>query len=212
MRKASSEKDFRMLKHFCKLAVLSGWCDRKKIKTLYSFIYDIKNFEPMISYQRHNYYLHLGDFRKILLFNTNTSPTLNVRLQTNILPEETENIALLIENLNQLITVIGKRDVISSVELHHESPYEVILFIVGGLILLKCISENIHVMCEPVKDIQEIIINDQQIKINKFLIKENEQRAKDAEEIVKKGKEQLSVHNIEVKVNSYITNYYIQEK
>lgn len=211
MRKASYEKDFRMLKHFCKLAVSSGWCDREKIKTLYSFIYDVRNFEPMIAYQRHNYYLHLGDFRKILLFSDSTLPTLHVQLQTNILPDRTENIALVIESLNHLINVIGEENVVSSFELHHESPYEIILIIVGGLVLLKLIAENIHSICEPIKDIQEIIINNQQIKINENIIKENEQKIKNAKKIATERKQQLASRNIKIKANTYITNYYIQE-
>lgn len=211
MRKAGIEKDFRMLKHFCKLSVSSGWCDRAKIKKLYSFIYDLKNFEPMIAYQRHNYYLHLGDFRKILLYNDNMLPTLNVRLQTNILPDKTENIALVIESLNNIIDEIGEENVISSFELHHESPYEIFLFIIGGLVLLKLIAENIHTICEPIKDVQEIILNDQQMKINESIIKENEQKIKNAKKIAKEQKQQLLLHNVKIKANIYMTNCNTQE-
>lgn len=101
MKKAGYEKDFRMLKYFCKLAITSRWCNREKIKKLYSFIYDINNFEPMIEYERHNYYMHLGEFRKILLFYNNSLPTLHMHIHTNILPYETEKAALLAGTLDQ---------------------------------------------------------------------------------------------------------------
>lgn len=206
MKKAGYEKDFRMLKYFCKLAITSGWCNREKIKQLYSFIYDINNFEPMIEYERHNYYMHLGEFRKILLFHNDTLPTLHMHMHTNILPHETEKVSFLVHTLDQILDTVKNDDVISSVELHHESPYDLIFIVIGAFIVLQTVAKGLSVICEPVKDIQEIIMNQQQIKLNQQEIKLNQEKIEKMNYIAEESKKNLESQNIYVQGTIYFTN------
>lgn len=206
MRKAGYEKDFRMLKYFCKLAISSGWCNRQKIKQLYSFIYDINNFEPMIEYERHNYYMHLGEFRKILLFHNDTLPTLHMHMHTNILPHETEKVSFLVHTIDQILDTVKNDDVISSVELHHESPYDLILIVIGASIILQTVAKGLSVICEPVKNIQEIILNQQQIKLNQQEMQLNQENIKKMDYIAEESKKNLDSQNIFVQGNIYFTN------
>ena len=207
MKKAGYEKDFRMLKYFCKLAISSGWCNRSKIKQLYSFIYDINNFEPMIDYERHNYYMHLGEFRKILLFHNDTLPTLHMHMHTNILPHETEKVSFLVHTLDQILDTVKNDDVISSVELHHESPYDLILIVIGAFIVLQTVAKGLSVICEPVKNIQEIILNQQQIKLNQQEMQLNQENIKKMDQIAEESKKNLESQNIFVQGNIYFTNF-----
>lgn len=206
MAKAGYEKDFRMLKYFCKLAIISGWCNREKIKQLYSFIYDINNFEPMIEYERHNYYMHLGEFRKILLFHNNTLPTLHMHMHTNILPHETEKVSFLVHTIDQILDTVKDDDVVSSVELHHESPYDLILIVIGALYVLQTAAKGLSVICEPVKNIQEIIMNQQQIKLNKQEIELNREKIKKTNYIAEESRQNLESQNIFVQGSIYFTN------
>ena len=207
IKKAGYEKDFRMLKYFCKLAITSGWCNREKIKRLYAFIYDINNFEPMIEYERHNYYMHLGEFRKILLFHNNSLPTLHMHIHTNILPHETEKVALLVCTLDQILDTVKNDDVISSVGLHHESPYDLIFIVIGAFFILQTAAKGLAVICEPVKEIQEIIMNQQQIKLNQQELELNQEKIKKMNHIARKSKKTLESQNILVQGNIYFTNY-----
>lgn len=206
MKKAGYEKDFRMLKYFCKLAITSGWCNREKIKQLYSFIYDINNFEPMIEYERHNYYMHLGEFRKILLFHNDTLPTLHLHMHTNILPHETEKVSFLVHTLDQILDAVKDDDVISSVELHHESPYDFILTVIGTFLVLQTAAKGLSIICEPVKDIQEIIMNQQQIKLNQQEMEMNQEKIEKMNQIAEESKQNLKSQNIFVRGKIYFTN------
>lgn len=207
MKKAGYEKDFRMLKYFCKLAINSGWCDRKKIKQLYSFIYDINNFEPMIEYERHNYYMHLGEFRKILLFHDDTLPTLHMHMHTNILPNETEKISFLVHTLDQILDTVKNDNVISSIELHHESPYDLILIVIGAFFVLQTAAKGLSAICEPVKDIQEVILNQQQIKLNQQELQLNQEKIEKMNHIAEESRKNLEAQNIFVQGNIYFTNF-----
>lgn len=211
MKKAGYEKDFRMLKYFCKLAITNGWCNREKIKQLYAFIYDINNFKPMIEYEKHNYYMHLGEFRKILRFHNDTLPTLHMYMHTNILPDDTEKVSYLVHTLDQILNTVKNDDVISSVELHHESPYDIILIVIGAFFVLQTVAKGLSVICEPVKDIQEIIINQQQIKLNQQEIRLNQERIEKMNHIAEESKKNLESQNIFVQGNIYFTNYQQNE-
>ena len=206
MKKAGYEKDFRMLKYFCKLAITNGWCNREKIKQLYSFVYNINNFEPMIEYERHNYYMHLGEFRKILIFHNDTLPTLHVHLHTNILSHEAEKVSFLLHTLDQILDTVKNDDIISSIELHHESPYELILIVIGAFSVLQTVAKGFSIIFEPVKDIQEIIINQQQIKLNQQEMKLNQEKIEKMNNIAKESRKNLQSQNIFVQGNIYFTN------
>lgn len=212
MKKAGYEKNFRMLKYFCKLAIKSGWCNRKKIKQLYAFIYDINNFEPMIEYERHNYYMHLGEFRKILLFHNDTLPTLHMHIHTNILPHETEKVSFLVHTLDQILDTVKNDDVISSVELHHESPYDLILIVIGAFLVLQTAAKGLSLICEPVKDIQEIIMNQQQIKLNQQEIQLNLEKINKMNHIAEESRKSLESQNIFLEGNIYFTNFQQSKK
>ena len=208
MKKASFEKNFRMLKYFCKLAITSGWCNREKIKQLYSFIYNINNFEPMIEYERHNYYTHLGEFRKILLFHDDTLPTLHMHIHTNILPHESEKVSFLVQTLDQILDTVKNDDVVSSIELHHESPYELVFVVLGAFWILKTAAKGLSAICEPVKDIQEVIMNKQQIKLNQQEIEMNQKKIEKMNHIAEESRKELEFRNISVQGNIYFTNYW----
>lgn len=208
MKKAGFEKDFRMLKYFCKLAITSGWCNREKIRQLYDFIYNINNFEPMIEYERHNYYMHLGEFRKILLFHNDTLPTLHMHIHTNILPHETEKVSFLIHTIDNILDTVKSNDTISSIELHHESPYDLIFVVLGTVLVLKTVAKGLSAICEPVKDVQEVIMNQQQIKLNQQEIVMNQEKIEKMNHVAVESKKELEFRNISVWGNIYFTNYW----
>lgn len=207
IQKASLEKNFRMLKYLCKLSVISGWCKRQRLIQLYNTINDINRFEPLSEYQRHNYFLHLGDFRKILLFNDNDKTTLHFNMQTNILPEETEKVALLIGSIDKIINSVEDPNIINTIELRHESPYEFLILVIGAAYLLKIIAQGLHYICTSAKDLQEIILNCQQIKMNNQEISMNQAKIAKMNHASEETKDSLAGQNISINGNFYFTNY-----
>jgi len=207
IRKACFEKNFRMLKYLCKLSITSGWCDRKKILQLYYIINNINNFEPLTDFERHNYYMQLGDFRKILLFGNNLMPTIHFHLQTNIFPHEAEKVATLIDGINKIIDSADNKNIISTIELHHESPYSFVVAIMGAIVTLKIIAEGLHALYTPVKDAQEITINQQQIELNAQEILINQEKLKQMRETGKNVKETIVTQQISIYGDFYVTNF-----
>lgn len=208
VQKACLEKDFRMLKYFCKLAIISGWCDRKNIKKLFDFINEIKNFEPMTEYEQHNYYLHLGDFRKILLFGDETLPTLHFHLQTNINSGEEEKLITIVRSIDNIINAFDSNKTFYSIELHHESPYDLLIIAAGIYVVLKLIAEGIHSLCVPIKDIQELIINNQNIILNEQETVINQEKIDKLKKATTDAEEAMSIHKISMHGQFYFTNYF----
>lgn len=216
VQKASIEKNFRMLKYFCKLAVYDArWCNQVQRQMLCDFIYDINNFQPMTEYQCHNYYLHLGEFRKILLFEDNTKTTLYFQMHTNILPEEKQKLVTLLAGIDKIIDSTDEK-LISSIELKHNSPYTILITILGVLAILELVAKGLSSVCTVVKDIQEIIVNNQQITMNKQQIKLNEQQLllnqKQIDELMSTSeniKKEMIQQNIILKGDYYFTSQNI---
>ena len=208
VQKACMEKDFRMLKYFCKLAINSGWCDRKNIKKLYNFINEIKNFEPMTEYEQHNYYLHLGDFRKILFFGDETLPTLYFHLQTNINSGEEEKLIAIVRGIDNIINAFDSDKIFYSIELHHESPYDLLVMAAGIYIILKLIAEGIHCLCIPIKDMQELKLNQQKILLNEQEVVINKEKIDKIKKAATETKETMSINEISVQGQFYFTNYF----
>lgn len=129
-----------------------------------------------------------------------------MHMHTNILPHETEKVSFLVHTLDQILDTVKNDDVISSVELHHESPYDLIFIVIGAFIVLQTVAKGLSVICEPVKDIQEIIMNQQQIKLNQQEIKLNQEKIEKMNYIAEESKKNLESQNIYVQGTIYFTN------
>lgn len=213
IQKAGYEKDFRMLKYFCKLARSSGWCNRGALNTLYNYIYDYRHFEPMEPFEQRNYYLNLGEIRNILIADNPDLPTLYFRFQSNILPEDKERLTLLLNSIDQTVADIPDRSVSHKIELRHESPYDILVVAVGTIIALAYLANFLNILCKPVGTLMDIKIKQQTIQLNAQKLKLGEQdilineaKLQELEEAAQKRQAQLSKSGILLDGSGYFIN------
>lgn len=213
IKKAGYEKDFRMLKHFCKLARLSGSCNQEALNLLYDYIYDYQHFEPMEPFEMRNYFLYLGEIRNILIADNSNSPTLYFRIQSSIRPEEKNNLTLLLESIDQLIEDAQDQPIMNKVELRHSSPYEILIIAIGALAALKLLAEGLSAMCKPIKDFKDIQILNQTIKLNQQKlelgqqqIQLNKAKLQEIEKTAEKKRIILAKSNISLDGSYYFIN------
>lgn len=72
---------------------------------------------------------------------------------------------------------------------------------------MQTAAKGLSVICEPVKDIQEIILNKQQIKLNQQEIQLNQEKIKKMNQVAKESRKNLESQNIFVQGNIYFTNF-----
>lgn len=218
IKKSGFEKDFRMLKYFCKLARLSGQYDQKAMNLLYDYIYDHRHFEPMKPFEQRNYYFYLGEIRNILLVDDSNSPTLYFRIQSNILPDDKENLVLLLQSVDLIVKDMPS-PIVYKTELRHSSPYEILIVAIGALMVLKLLAECLSSICKPVKDIQDIHINNQTIKLNQQKLELEKQellinnaKLQELEKATEKRRLILSESNISLESSHYYLNDELQTR
>ena len=213
IQKAGFEKDFRMLKYFCKLARLSGWCSREALNTLYNYIYDYRHFEPMEPFEQRNYYLNLGEIRNILITDNPDLPTLYFRFQSNILPGEKENLSLLLDSIDQTVEDIPDQSISHKIELRHESPYDILVVAFGTITALAYLANLLNTLCKPVGAMMDLKIKQQTIQLNEQQLKKGEQdirisevKLQELEESARKRRAQLNKSGILLDGSSYFIN------
>lgn len=213
IKKAGYEKDFRMLKYFCKLARLSSSCNQEALHLLYDYIYDYRHFEPMEPFEMRNYFLYLGEIRNILIADNSNSPTLYFRIQSNICPEEKDSLTLLLESIDQLIGGVPDQPIVNKVELRHNSPYEILIIAIGALAALKLLAEGLSTLCKPIKDFKDIQILNQTIKLNQQKLELGQQqlqlnkaKLQEIEKTAEKKRIILAKNNISLDSSYYFIN------
>lgn len=129
---AITARDFRMLKHFCKLTVSSGVFHPSAVSDLY-YNYICRLFPQNGENQDiPNYARHIMDI-KALLFNWTKSPTVSASFGTNIPQGEPQKTGTLIERIFSIAKHIGSfqsGDI--DVVLSYHSPLSVTIQVRGG--------------------------------------------------------------------------------
>lgn len=202
MERAIIQRNFRMLKFFCKLAKQKSVFPYNKLKELYMLLEKYVSKQHFNIYEQRSFIYNIGEIRSILLEDMYDFPTARISLQTNVDSSESSKIIQIIEYIDSAINKLCTQK-LSHIEYHHNSDanfviqlsanYFEITLLIG--ILLK-FSSNI------VDDVQKKILNHQQIKMNKLLIEQNKKKLKDLEDENK----QLKQNNIQYKVQFIINN------
>lgn len=126
-----SARDFRMLKHFCKLAAGSNMFDLGFIREIY-YNYICRIF-PQHSDDKSipNYARHIMEI-KALLFNQTKRPSFSLSLETNIPQDEPQKTGTLVNWLFSLANRIGRfQDNDIDVVLSYHSPLSVTINVSG---------------------------------------------------------------------------------
>ncbi len=133
IRNAFDYYDFRMIKYFCKLACSNKAFTHSQLKMLYDLItnssydnsWDVNTF--------HSYMLNIGEIREMLLNNSLHKERVEFVVKTNIEKDDLISINSLYNQINGIIRENCSDSHIDSIELRHNSPYEIYITCIDSL-------------------------------------------------------------------------------
>ena len=125
--------DFRMIKHYCRLACASSAYSNSQLRNLYdtitSFVYNCN----MDAQTLHSYVLNLGEIKELLLNNADAAYRMEFVIKTTIEKDDLEKINLLYNQINSILKENCSDSHIDYIELRHNSPYEMYITCVDAL-------------------------------------------------------------------------------
>lgn len=155
-------RDFRMLKYYCKLATTNTRFTNDNLKYLYERISELLPVSDLTNSELHNYLIHFGEIRTMLLDNDYRKPSLEIIIKTNIDSDDAHRVGLLIRFINRILDEVGSLSKSSYIELRHQSPYEflircidtpdkLIAVVISLLTLLWRIDKTAHSLLDGVQ-------------------------------------------------------------
>lgn len=171
-------KDFRILRHFCKLVYLSDIFTIHQRRNLYENINKWVSQEYFTLPEYHNYQLFTGSIREMLLNGDYRKPTIYFYLQTNIDPNEIQKQVIFLTIVEKVLEYCDVP--LSSIELRHNSEFvdfltvicdnltqfsQVLIMIYSSLAGIRLFSSSIEKIAEST---QSIIANYDQHKSRKL--------------------------------------------
>ena len=126
--------DFRMLKHFCRLACFSEVFDSQQLKYLYTLITQLSYTSSWDLNTLHSYMLHIGAIREILLNSSHDDKQcVEVLIKTDIDKDDLDLINELYNEINVIIRETCSAQHVDFIELRHNSPYELLVTCIDSL-------------------------------------------------------------------------------
>lgn len=133
IREASDYFDFRMVKHLCKLACSNDGFSHAQLKQLYDLVTDLSYDNEWDFNTLHSYMLNIGEIRELLLNNVSNAQRVELLIKTNIHKDDLEAVNSLYNKINEIIRENCSNKHVNSIELRHNSPYEIFITCVDML-------------------------------------------------------------------------------
>lgn len=126
--------DFRMIKHYCRLACSNNYYSSLQLKEIYNQITNLSYNNTWDLNTLHSYMINIGSIRELLLNHTNENKQLiEFRIKTNIDKDNLKAINELYNQINILIKNNCSEQHIDCIELRHNSPYELFVTCIDSL-------------------------------------------------------------------------------
>ena len=202
MKKAIIQRNFRMLKFFCKQAKQKNIFSYNRLKELYIKIEKYAAEQKFNMYEQRSFIYNIGEIRSILLDNMDDFPTARIALQTNIDSSESEKIIQTIEYIDTAINEFCTQK-ISHIEYHHNSDANFVIQLSASYVEIILLVNTLVILSGKVIDsVQKKIINHQQIILNRLEIEEKRKKTKEIEY----RNQELQKNNIQYTVQYIINN------
>lgn len=133
IREAFDYFDFRMVKHYCKLAISCGCFSHTQLKFLYDLITEISYKKKMGIKELHSYFINIGEVRELLLNTLDNRERVEFVIKTDIDKDDLSGVNELYNRINKTLKDCCSPDHIDSVELRHNSPYELLITCIDTL-------------------------------------------------------------------------------
>ena len=133
IREAFDYSDFRIIKHFCRMAISNTSFSHKQLKDIYELITDLSYKSVLDSNGLHSYFMNIGEIRELLLNNSENKERVEFVIKTTIDKDDFDGVNNLYNKINQLLNQYCSEEHIDSVELRHNSPYELFITCIDTL-------------------------------------------------------------------------------
>ncbi len=201
--------DFRMIRHFCRLAKRHDLLDEVTVHRARKEI-DNYLFNDSIPIERINdFIINTGEIRKILLSGKSDSITYSFNIKTNVHKANREGVEYINNLSNELNNVLSQNDFGQlgfQIAVSNHSPFEIIVDVICAAGALATIAQLIWSIVEQnkhSKSLDDCIIPDEYIQADQALY------AKYIDTRIEHCKEQLL--NIKSKYSERKMNQYIEE-
>lgn len=181
IEEASDYSDFRMIKHFCRLACSNKRFSYNQIKKLYDLVTDLSYQENWDINTLHSYMLNIGEIKEILLNNYEYKQRVEFVIKTNIEKDNLDSINVLYNRINHVLRETCSAEHIESIELRHNSPYELYVTCIDYLPYVLMLISTIYSffmagdkVADFIKKIKEISKIHRENKLLDLEIKEKE--------------------------------------
>ena len=192
--------DFRMIKHYCRLACSNSRFSHMQLKELFDLVTNLSYSESWDINTLHSYMLNIGEIKEILLNNSGDQNRVEFVVKTNIDKDDLNSVNLLYNQVNALIKDACSNNHIDTIELRHNSPYELyitcidwlpnILFFVSAMYSFFAFSNQ---GLEVFKNIEEITHIHHQNKLDKYEMEEKMLNLEIKKEELRKAKNQNNI-------------------
>lgn len=119
--------DFRMVKHYCKLAISCSYFSHKQLKFLYDLITELSYKKELGVKELHSYFTNIGEIRELLLNTADDKERVEFIIKTDIDKDDLKGINELYNRIIKTLRECGSPEHIDAVELRHNSPYELLI-------------------------------------------------------------------------------------
>ncbi len=201
MRQAIIQRNFRMLKFFCKLAKQGNIFSYETLKKLYASIETYVSEQKFNIYEQRSFIYNIGEIRSTLLESFDEYPTAQITMQTNIDSKERDKVMQFIEYIDNEINDLCTQK-ISHIEIRHNSDCNFIAYICAHYNEILFLINIFLTFAKGIDYVQQKILTHQQIELNRLEIKEKKEKIKKAEE----RNEELEHNNVEYTVQFIIDN------
>ncbi len=133
IEEASVYLDFRLIKHYCRLACATKEFSNYQLKTLFDHVTDMSYDNAWDIYAIHSYMLNIGEIKEILLNNSERRERVDFIIKTDIDKDDIAAVNDLYNRINLLIQEYSTQDHTDSIELRHNSPYELFVTCIDSL-------------------------------------------------------------------------------
>lgn len=119
--------DFRMVKHYCRLAISCGYFSHTQLKFVYDLITELSYKKELGVKELHSYFINIGEIRELLLNTSENKERVEFIIKTDIDKDDLESINELYNRINKILKECCSEEHIDSIELRHNSPYELLI-------------------------------------------------------------------------------------
>lgn len=144
IREAFDYFDFRMVKHYCKLAISCDYFSHTQLKFIYDLITELSYQKELGAKELHSYFINIGEIRELLLNTSDNKERVEFVIKTDIDKDDLISVNELYNRISKILKECCSADHIDFVELRHNSPYELLITCIDTMPTLMILIPTIY--------------------------------------------------------------------